>query len=285
MRPAFALLFLLLASQGAGSARATESFDACTDFVTSLPATIATPGTWCLTRNLSTSAQDNVLDITADDVTLDCNGFRIDGTPRTQTVYAGGVMADGRQRITIRNCRVRGFTTCIGLGSPQDVDGHFLVEDNRLDRCGSQGILVSGDDSTVQRNQVLETANSTNGQGAFGISTYGGVDILDNLVSGVRSQNAVAGGLWTGSTQGSTVRGNLVRGVRRNGTTGAFYALLDSYGGTRMTIRGNTFIGEALPNSTGILCDSATSHAKDNTIMGFANPRVGCADDGNTIKP
>ena len=288
MRPAFALLFLLLASLGAGGARAARSLDACTDFITALPATISTPGYWCLSQDLTTSTNPfAAITISADNVTLDCNGFRIDGSGGDPAIYSGGITTGKNYDITIRNCQVRGFRTCISVGKDPLVNapGRFLVEDNRLDRCGSQGIVLTGEKSVIRGNIVLETANSISQLGAFGITAYGSVDILDNIVSGVRSQNAGAGGIWTGRTLGSTVRGNLVRGVRRNGTAGAFYALFNSYEGTRLTIRDNTFIGEALPNSTGIHCDITTSHAKNNTIMGFANPRVGCVDDGNTIKP
>jgi hypothetical protein len=284
---ALLLVATLLAAAVPGNARAAPSYDACDYFIDVLPATVTVPGTWCLTGNLTTSADGNAVEITADDVTLDCNGFRIDGTSRVQTVLAQGIVAPDRLNVTVRNCHVRGFTTGISLTSGSGVAevGLHTVEDCRVERNGSQGIVVTGDGSVVRRNLVLETANDVSQQGAFGITAYGDVDILDNLVSGVRSRNGVAGGIWTGRTKGSSVRGNLVRGVRRNGTVGGNYALFNSYEGTRMIIRDNTFVGEQLPASTGIHCDLQTNHAKGNTIVGFVNGRVGCVDDGNIIKP
>ena len=72
----------LLAMAGAPHvAQAAESYDSCKGFITSLPVSISTPGTWCLKQDLATSlASGNAVTILANDVTLDCNGFKIDGT-------------------------------------------------------------------------------------------------------------------------------------------------------------------------------------------------------------
>jgi len=280
----FALLLLALAASG--TARAAESYDGCTNFITTVPVTISTPGTWCMTGNIATSAAGEIVTIAADDVTIDCNGFKLDGTSRTQTTFAIGIRAGDVRNTTVRRCHLRGFSSAILLAPPQDVGqtGGHLVEDNLVERCTEQAILVVGDDSVVRRNRVLQTNNVAQ-TGAFGITAYDKVDVLDNLVSGVRSLNTVAAGLWIGAKTGGSIRGNLVRDVSRNGASGSIYGLYVGSSGERRTIRDNTFVGAALPGSVGISCDSISNRAKGNTILGFPTGRAGCRDDGNTIRP
>jgi hypothetical protein len=281
-----AVALVMLALAGSGAARAAESYDGCTNFVTSVPMTISTPGTWCFTGNLATAAAGEAVTIAADDVTLDCNGFKLDGTSRTQTTNAIGIRAGDVSGITVRHCHVRGFSAGIVLAPPQDQGqtGRHLVEDNLVDRCTEQAILVVGDNSVVRRNRVLKT-NSVAQTGAFGITAYGIVDVLDNVVSDVHALDTTAGGLWIGSHTGGSIRGNLVRGVSRSGVHGGIFGLYLGYSGERKTIRDNTFVGDGLASSTGISCESPSNHAKGNTILGFATGRAGCRDDGNIIRP
>ena len=63
-------------------AHAAKSYDNCTGFITSLPAVITNPGTWCLNADLSTTVSTDTssggaITIQADNVTVDCNEFRI----------------------------------------------------------------------------------------------------------------------------------------------------------------------------------------------------------------
>jgi hypothetical protein len=280
------LLLFALAMLAHGTARAAESYDGCTNFITTVPVTISTPGTWCMTGNIATNATGEIVTIAASDATIDCNGFKLDGTSRTQTTYAVGIRAGDVSNTTVRNCHVRGFSAGMLLAPPQDLGltGGHLVEDNLVDRCTEQAIVVVGDNSVVRRNRVLQTNNVAQ-KGAFGITAYDKVDVVDNVVSGVRSLNSVAGGLWIGSHVGGSIRGNLVRDVSRNGVSGTIYGMYLGYSGERKIIRDNTFVGAALAGSVGISCDSTSNIARNNTILGFATGRAGCHDDGNIIKP
>src|SRR6187549_1930197 len=79
----------------APSARAAESFDACTAYVTSLPATLSTAGRYCLTKDLSTAmTSGNAIEVTANNVTLDCNGFRIGNLGGGPDAFTWGVYTD-----------------------------------------------------------------------------------------------------------------------------------------------------------------------------------------------
>src|SRR5205823_10248096 len=107
----FTAIATLAAFAGAsGPAAAAESYDSCFGFVDALPATITTQGTWCLRQNLDTSATSgNVIEIQNNNVTIDCNGFRLRGSGGGASTTAVGILASGRVNITIRHCTIRGF--------------------------------------------------------------------------------------------------------------------------------------------------------------------------------
>src|SRR5688500_14188184 len=129
MRSPVPALLLLLAACATGAARAAENFDGCTDFVTALPATIPTPGTWCLSGNLASSQADGVvLSIGADDVTLDCNGFKLDGGSAGTGTQATGIQAINRHHVTVRHCHVRAFLVGVDFHGDGGLDTtHILV--------------------------------------------------------------------------------------------------------------------------------------------------------------
>ncbi len=93
------------------------------------PVTINLPGSYQLTSNLESSSNTvDVINITADNVTLDLNGFAIIG-PRSCTgdntslncsnsgMTAIGIEAVGRKNLVIRNGSVTGFDTGVSLSS------------------------------------------------------------------------------------------------------------------------------------------------------------------------
>ena len=125
-----------------GQAEAAESHDSCTGFIDSLPATIATQGTWCLRNNLSTSiASGTAIRIGANNVTIDCNGFKIGGLaagPGTETI---GIHVSYRLNATVRNCAIRGFNRGIHLSGTGG--GGHLIEDNTIDESRTSGISIS----------------------------------------------------------------------------------------------------------------------------------------------
>ena len=66
-----------LATSGPAQA---ETWHACRGFIDALPATITTQGTWCLRRDLTISlASGEAITIAANNVTIDCNDYKIGG--------------------------------------------------------------------------------------------------------------------------------------------------------------------------------------------------------------
>jgi hypothetical protein len=282
-----ALAAVALAPTLAGrAALAAESLDACDYFIDAAPYGIDLPGTYCLTQNVSTNSTFlSGVFIDADDVTLDCNGFRIDGTAAGTATVANGVAADSRKNVTVRNCHVRGYQIGIDLYQSSGPGRNHVVEDNRVELSRFTGIFVNGDGSVIRRNLVQNTVGPQAGSEARGIATEGNVDIVDNTVSGVATSNAAAYGIYTQGNEGGSVRGNRVRGVSKNGGAGAVAAINNQDASARMVIRDNNLTGDAQAGSTGVACDVATNRAKANSIKGFAVAVVGCSNDGNVIKP
>src|SRR5207248_7856530 len=124
-------------------------------------------GTWCLRQNLDTSATTgNMIEIQTNNVTIDCNGFRIRGSGGGASTTARGIYAAGRLNLAIRHCTIRGFQ----VGIQVDAGSGYLVEDNLLDQNRSIGIATVGAaGSIVRRNIVTNSGGSPASSAAYGI--------------------------------------------------------------------------------------------------------------------
>jgi hypothetical protein len=163
----FILIVTLAAFGGAsGPAAAAESYDSCFGFIDALPATITTQGTWCLRQNLDTSATTgNMIEIQTNNVTIDCNGFRMRGSGGGASTTATGIYANGRLNITIRRCTIRGFSLGIQAAGGSGV----IVEDNLIDQSRFVGINTAGAGSIVRRNIVTSSGGAPASGAAYGI--------------------------------------------------------------------------------------------------------------------
>src|SRR5690606_3370431 len=108
----------------------------------------STQGTWCLRKNLATNITSGAaIAIATNNVTIDCNDFKIGGLAAGDGSSARGIQGHGRQNATVRHCNVRGFYYGIYISGGA---GH-LVEDNRLDNNLYFGIyLLNGTNNLVQ---------------------------------------------------------------------------------------------------------------------------------------
>jgi len=290
---ALLFLFLTMSLATVAPARAAESYDNCTGFITSLPAVISTQGTWCLKQDLTTAmTSGNAITIHASNVTVDCNDFKIGGLAAGTATETYGIAAHNLLNITVRHCNIRGFFAGAALWG--EFGGGHVIEDSRFDGNTYIGVLIAGDGSTVRRNRVLDTGGSTaasaNG-GAVGIAAQYSPDVLDNTVSGVTATSGTDGDATgismlfnhaaLGSIVGSSVKGNRVRGLFAAGS--GSIAGFGSFQAEKIVLQDNDFVGDASAGSTGIVCYSSTSHARNNMINGFATGISVCADDGANI--
>jgi len=278
--------FLLTHSNNADAA---QSYDNCTGFITSIPAVISTQGTWCMKQDLATAMSSGVaITIAANNVTIDCNDYKLGGLAAGVGTAADGIYALDRFNATVRHCNVRGFLFGLLLDATSaSSSGGHLVEDNRFDGNTYVGMHVKGDGSLIQRNRVFDTGGSTSGIHAFGIVADFGADILNNSVSGVLARaggNGSALGISVEYATYGKVVGNSVYGLEKDGS-GAVYGIYASYGNSvRIAIHDNDIVGDGA-TGTGVTCFSATSRVRTNTISAFASGVLGCTDDGNIISP
>ena len=177
------------------------------------PVTISQPGSYRLMGNLTVPDQNTSgIVITANDVTVDLNGFAIigpnvcTGVPVTSCSNIGtgiGIQGDDRDRITVKDGKVAGMgSNGILLGASA------RVEKIQAEMNGCQGILVRSH-GFVSGNTV-----SRNG-GAFcgGIVIDGTGMAINNIVYGNQFRGMDIGN----STEGGVVVGNL---IRSNGEVG-----------------------------------------------------------------
>lgn len=241
----------------------------------SLPAVLSTQGVYCLTKDLATTmASGNAITVAVNNVTIDCNGFKLGGLGAGPVTNAVAIRAQGRQNVVVRNCNVRGFAYGINL----DGGGH-VIEGNRLDGNTRGGILVVGNGSLVSDNRILGTGGSTSPAiPTYGIYTAQTVDIVGNAVSGVTNAAGSSSiGIYTYANNGGAVDRNRVRGVVSTGGS-PVYAIRNLVS-VRLSARGNQLNGET-NIGTGLDCGSADSIASGNMFFGFDNTLVSCRDGG-----
>lgn len=274
---------------GAPSAYAAQSFANCTGFIDVLPTTITTQGTWCMRMDLNTAiTSGNAVTIATNNVTIDCNDFKLGGLSAGLGTLASGIAALDKQNNTVRRCNIRGFWLGVNFAASDVTLGGHAVEDNRLDGNTGIGIVVRGNASVVRRNRVSNTGNSTvpNIDG-MGILTQGSVDVIDNTVAGVNQisyPSFVIAGIFSWLNPNGQVLGNRVRGLVSNNGGSNIYGILASQS-TRVTIRDNDVIAATTAGGLGLglFCADNTSLAIGNVISGFGTGINACQSNANTV--
>ena len=272
-----ALLLLTGIFAAPTSARAAQSYDNCTAFIDTIPATISTQGTWCLRHDVTTAiTSGNAITIATNNVTIDCNDFKVGGLQAGNSSTANGIYAYGHLNATVRHCNVRGFYNGINL---EGSGGGHLVEDNRLDQSLSIGINVVGDNNLVQRNRVYDTGGYPGNAYSYGI--IASADVVDNIVAGVFATAAqtfpyaiiVDGG-------GSEARGNRVRGivVAGGGVANGIYA-----SGAGVTVDGNRVSSAAPISGYAISGNGANTFCSNNTEVNFSVQYYSCEASLNNL--
>lgn len=182
-----------------------------------LPVTITAPGSYQLTSSLSTaSLNQNLIVVSADDVSIDLNGFAIRGPVTctgTTAVCSGqsslatngqGIRAVGVERLTVHNGRIVGVG---GIGIALDATaGAATLYELTVAENGRAGI-------SIQRGLVHDVSSVLNG--GDGIATFfGDVLVRDSVVLGNGNFGLGAGGYCTGlvsvgNSAGTNCLGNL----------------------------------------------------------------------------
>jgi len=271
-----------------GSARA-ETFHTCAGFIDSLPATIDSQGTWCLRSNLSTAiSSGNAITIATNNVTIDCNNFKIGGLAAGPGTFAAGVGASAKLNTTIRNCNIRGFR--IGINLDSNLGGNHLVENNRVDNSTFVGIAVDGDGGMVRGNVVSDTGGTTiaSDTRTWGIVTTGTVDVIDNTVSNVVAYQvgqSTAAGIGAFVNPGGVIQGNRIRGLVPGPLAGAVQRGIESLNvGSHPEISDNVIVGNGVDgmSDVALYCNGtgAAALVYNNRVLKFG---AGTEISGNCI--
>jgi hypothetical protein len=236
--------------------------------ITALPFDITRSGVYCLTGNLnSIRPSGSLIRVKANGVTIDLNGWTLDGSSAGSATKAVGIYSFKRSNCTIRNGTIRGFYQGIQIFEPNPyvlTQGH-LVEDVLVENSTFNGIQVNGVNSVVRNNHVTNTGNSTFQPRlrAYGIQAYGhGSRIIVNDISNtVSNGRADAYGMVLGFANSSIVMGNRVNDVESD--TGTSYAIFLS-SSDNLLLRENNIInmdaGIYFSNSTGKYLGNLTTN-------------------------
>jgi hypothetical protein len=276
---------VLISGLAAGRPAHAETFHSCVGFIDALPATISTPGVWCLRKDLSTAITSGAaITVAANNVTIDCNGLRIGGLAAGNGSAAYGILTEFRQNVTVRNCNIRGFYVGAAL---QGGDGH-VVEHNRFDNNLFSAIQVGGGTSLTRGNFVTDTGGRAGDIYVQAIVAWG--DIVDNVVSGLYA-DMPGGTLHAIAAPGADtlVRGNRVSGFEptaaQGGTVHSVYGIrVIGQGAKRARVSDNHVTADGVPGY-GIEFMAYPAFCTGNTVTGFTNENIAgaCVGSGNLV--
>lgn len=209
---------------------------------------ITAPGSYVLTANISVTS-GNGLAITADNVTIDLNGFSISSTANT----GSGIQVNSNsQRLVVRNGTVSGFGVGVNIASFVD---SVILEDLLVRSAKTTGITSTATNTKsvhVRRCTVLDTGATTvaadGNLNIQGIALSGAVNVLEDCVVARLFYNGGGVGTFRGihlSNASATGVGNLVTGC--------------------------TVTHDAAITGTGIRFENGGVY-RDNTVMLFSTP-------------
>jgi hypothetical protein len=216
----------------------------CSAYISTVPYTIASPGTYCFNTNLTTSlASGNAIDIDANNVILDMKGFKLRNTADESTTLAKGIYST-RRGLTIRNCRIQGFA----YGLVFNGDGEYVVEGNRFESNRFAAInipLTHGRGSVIVRDNVVSDVGVPAQGQAFGIWVSEGATLVkDNVVHNVKG-TAIAVGIAT------CISGD------------------SNEPGVPALIEGNQISGLSAPTTVGVEDQCGIAYCRGNTVLGI----------------
>jgi parallel beta-helix repeat protein len=204
--------------------------------ISSLPVVISTPGAYYLTDNLACNACASVaINITADNVDLDLNGFTMTCAPAPCSSTEGIVSGSTPRIIRIHDGTIRGFRNGI-LAQPvvSSVFEDLNVYDNQ-----STGIAVEGENNVIRRCRAQYNSTGVsmgNGAGVyqgggivedctfmansgFGLRLFSGVEVRNNTALGNTGAVAIEAAGPDNDIHDNNVVGNSV-GIKLPATGG-----------------------------------------------------------------
>ncbi len=218
--------------------------------------TISQPGSYVLTGNIAVSSGSNAVAISASNVTLDLNGFRV-----SQSVVGGAspisIVLAGATNVVIRNGSTSGGSTGIGLSN--NIVG-VLIEDIDVYNAKTLGIGLAGGvvGCVIRRCRIFDTGSTTiAGDGNLAIR---GIDTLTAI--GTRVENCTVARLFYNGSGVGTLTGIAM-------------------GGTANTVEGCQVFDDGAITATGIF--AIGSVYRNNTVTNFSVKYFGGTDGGGNF--
>ncbi len=234
-RRLFTLAAVLLAAAAGRAGAQTVSPNPAPTVITSAPYTITTAGYYQLGANLSYngngSANDAIITINANNVTLDLGGHFISGPTGGSNVAATtllGIYANEKAQLTIQNGTVSHCYIGIQLTGNGTATSNFnntRVQNMVVSRCLYEAIeLDSVTNADVLNNRIALIGGSSAQANVWGVYTYGtGIRVSGNALS---SLTAGTGGNSIGIEVDPSVSGGNGGFVYGNQITGANNAIV-----------------------------------------------------------
>lgn len=215
-----------------GSATLLPAENVFATTLSTLPAIITMPGTYVLDGNKSVSIIDGaVIDVRADNVTIDLNGKTITNTAAFDGTRAVGVYTSKKKRLAVKNGILRGFHTAVYIHRGDALTGGHLLSDVQADACYAAGFLMQGDGCAIkrclvtnqQRTGVFDMGGCT---ASFGIGVRNAIAplLIDNTIdmTDVGSGDSSIGILLGGGVNDAVVINNQISnadiGILSNGS-------------------------------------------------------------------
>jgi hypothetical protein len=274
------------ASFGEASAQA----DSCTPL--SVQTEIVQSGKYCLTTDL-TLQESSAFEVSADNVTLDLNGFRVRYIGPVDANVAG-ILVSGQQDVILRNGVIEGFPFGVHVRpSATGRSAGVVAEDLRIEAASDAGIFVSGIGLVVRRNEVLTTGPSVLVNASVGIFAQDArnVVIADNIVSEVTDDEGAAW-IYALSSAGVEIRENSVfdisDDVPEDNCDQAFTIGIGTDGSRDVAVIGNRILNPERKGQNAILAGRAAGAVicSENTVTGYKNGVVKCTvESGNLDVP
>lgn len=259
-----------------GSVQLSAVTPSCTA-ITYLPYVISNEGVYCFTGNLETSmTSGEAITIEVDDVTIDLNGWMLDGSSAGVDSETRGVFAYMRKNITIKNGTIRGFFAGVILQdyAPTEVSVGHIVEDMRIENSYFLGMYIMGNDIVARQNQVFVVGSSHSY--ASGIILNGPrCQAIDNYISGISASGSagLARAISISCFDGAIVKDNHLNDIHFTGS-GQAYAVIFYESHNTLAV-GNLISnveGGLFYNTSG---DSSTGKYMDNLTSGVTVPFIG----------
>jgi hypothetical protein len=207
------------------------------------PVTINVPGSYRLSGNLTVpDANTTAIEITADNITIDLNGFSIIGP----TVCSG---------FPVTSCSPTGP----GLGIVSSTKSNIAILNGKIQGMGSTGIALSGRNNRVEKVHVI-------GNGGNGIFALIGSSVMWCIAS-----NNFGGGITL--DRGGVAINNVASGNRSDGISSG-----GSIGAASVTFSGNT----ATDNGGRGISVNCPSAVIGNTAFGNSGGDISTTDSSCT---